>query len=127
MQAIWTWRRGRNVGLRPSFFDVVVSSYKIGVLKPDSRIYRHCLQTLGVRAEEAVFVGDGGRDELSGASQLGIAALWATWFLDRWPAGIRPGKFAGDMWRQYPEGAPPFPRLRSPQELLDWLSLSHAI
>ena len=104
------------------FFEVFVPSFEVGVLKPDPRIFERGLQALGVNAGEAIFVGDGGRNELAGARRAGLAPLWATWFLDRWPPGIRPNGFKGDEWRQFPEGEPPFPRLHSPSELLDWLS-----
>ena len=101
------------------FFEVFVPSFEVGMLKPDPRIFEHCLRLLAVSAGEAIFVGDGGRDELSGAKRVGLTALWATWFLDRWPPRIRPGRFEGDGWRQLPEGEPPFPRLRTPSDLLE--------
>ena len=104
------------------FFEVFVSSFAVGMLKPDPRIFDHCLRLLAVSADEAIFVGDGGRDELSGAKRVGLTVLWATWFLDRWPVGIRPGRFDGDKWRQSPEGEPPFTRLHNPSDLLDWIS-----
>ena len=104
------------------FFEVFVPSFQVGILKPDPRIFDRALQELGVSAQEAVFVGDGGSDELSGAKRVGLTPLWATWFLDRWPPGIRPDRVKGDEWRQFPGGEPPFPRLHNPPELLDWLS-----
>lgn len=36
-----------------------------------------------------LFIGDGGSDELAGAANVGMQSYWATWFLDRWPAGVR--------------------------------------
>ena len=110
-----------NCRLAP-FFEAIIPSFKFGILKPDPRIYELGFEALGVRPEEAIFIGDGGWNELSGASHVGLEALWATWFLDRWPPGIRPGKFAGDEWRQFPGGDPPYPRLRSPSDLLNWVS-----
>ena len=94
------------------------------MLKPDPRIYQQVLQALGVSPEDTIFVGDGGSNELAGARRAGLTALWATWFLDRWPPGIRPNRFKGDEWRQIPEGEPPFPRLRNPKELLDWIPVA---
>ena len=104
------------------FFEVFIPSFDVGMLKPDTRIFEHGLQALGVNAEEAIFVGDGGSNELSGARRAGLTALWATWFLDRWPPGIRPGGFKGDKWRQFPRGEHPFPRLHSHSDLLEWVS-----
>jgi FMN phosphatase YigB (HAD superfamily) len=103
-------------------FDVFIPSFQVGILKPDPQIFELGLRALGVNASEAIFVGDGGYDELAGATQVGLRAFWATWFLDRWPFGIRPTRFDCDEWRQFPEGEPPFPRLRTPRELLDLVS-----
>ena len=94
------------------------------MLKPEPQIYERGLQALGVSAAEAIFVGDGGSNELAGATRAGLTALWATWFLDRWPQGIRPNGFKGDEWRRFPRGEAPFPRLHSPSELLDWVSIA---
>jgi hypothetical protein len=59
------------------------------------------------------------RPELHGAREAGIRPRWGTWFLDRWPEGIRPNGFPGDHWRQLPsQHAPPFPRVARPEELL---------
>ena len=96
-------------------FDAFIASYRVGMLKPDPRIYECCLEALGVTAAEAVFVGDSGHeamDELDGAMRVGLRPFWATWFLDRWRPGTRriPG-------REPP--FPPFPRLRAPTDLMD--------
>ena len=58
--------------------DATVFSYQLGVRKPDSRIYKHALDALGVRAEDAFFVGDGGSDEHRGARAVGIAPVLVT-------------------------------------------------
>ena len=100
-------------------FDVFIPSFEVGILKPDPRIYELGLEALGVSAEEAIFVGDGGSNELSGAARVGLRPYFATWFLDRWPLGIRRGRYLNAGWLDFPEGEPPFPRLRSPRELLD--------
>ena len=99
-------------------FDAFIPSFRVRMLKPDPGIYEHGLEALGMSADEAIFVGDGGSNELSAAAGVGLRPFWATWFLDRWPHGIRPGKVPGDEWRQFPTGEPPFTRLRSPEELL---------
>ena len=93
-------------------FEAFVASYRVGMLKPDPRIYECCLEALGVTAAEAVFVGDAANEainELEGAMRAGLRPLWATWFLDRWPPGTR--RMLGRE--------PPFPRLRATTELLD--------
>ena len=58
-----------------SRFDVAVFSAQAGVCKPDPRIYRLALEGLGVEARDAVFVGDGGSDELAGAERVGMRAV----------------------------------------------------
>lgn len=101
-------------------FDVFVASHEAGMLKPDRRIYELACRRLGVRPAEAVFVGDGGSNELSGAAQVGLTPYWCTWFLDRWPVEITPNPFPGGEWRNRPiNGEPPYSRVARPQELLD--------
>lgn len=99
-----------------------ITSYEVGVLKPSPLIYNRALDVLEVEAIETVWVGDGSYDELAGAQNVGMIPLWASWFLDRWPPGIRPGTpFEGDQWRQDPEIQGPFPRMETTDELLKWL------
>ena len=101
------------------YFDAFVFSHQVGLMKPDPRIYALACQRLGVAPGEALFVGDGGSDELRGASEAGIQPVWGSWFLDRWPEGIRPNGFPGDVWRQHPSRhAPPFRRIARPRDLL---------
>ncbi len=55
-------------------FDAVLSSVDIGYVKPSAGAYVAALGRLGVRAEEAVFVGHD-QDELDGARQCGLTAV----------------------------------------------------
>ncbi len=66
--------------------DAAVTSLAVGEFKPSPRIYQAALDAAGVRASEAVMVGDSVEDDVHGAMALGIAAL----LLDR------AGKFGGD-------------------------------
>lgn len=61
-----------------SRLDATIFSYKLGVRKPDPRIYAHALSAIGARAEDAVFVGDGGSDEHRGARAVGISPILVT-------------------------------------------------
>jgi putative hydrolase of the HAD superfamily len=68
--------------------DAIIFSYRLGIRKPDARIYQHALEAVDVRPEEALFVGDGGSDEHRGARAVGIrpvlvTRLLATWWPDR--------------------------------------------
>ncbi|KFZ56842.1 Acyl-CoA dehydrogenase family member 10, partial [Antrostomus carolinensis] len=55
-------------------FDVMVDSYREGMLKPDHRIYKLCLERLGVEPQESVFL-DSSSQNLKAAAQLGIKTV----------------------------------------------------
>jgi putative hydrolase of the HAD superfamily len=64
--------------------DVSVFSYELGFRKPDPRIYLHALSALGVPPQEAMFVGDGGSQEHTGARALGMTAVLVTRLFSLW-------------------------------------------
>ena len=95
--------------LRP-FFDTALFSYQVGLVKPDRRIYELACAQLGIVPKDALFVGDGGSDELFGAAAVGLTPCWATWFLMQWPE-----------WETSSKGrrnAGSFPRLDAPGQLV---------
>ncbi|MGD0749975.1 MAG: HAD family phosphatase [Anaerolineales bacterium] len=69
-------------GLRPwiiskkfgDVFDAMTISAETGVMKPDARIYRIALETLGVAPAESVFLDDF-PDNVAGARAVGIQAI----------------------------------------------------
>lgn len=63
------------------YFDAVYLSYEQGVQKPDSEIYKSCMNKLRVKADECLYVGDGGSFELEAARELGMNAVQAVWYL----------------------------------------------
>lgn len=63
------------------YFDAVYLSYEQGVQKPDADIFKRCLDNLLVKAEECIYVGDGGSYELETARKLGMNAIQAAWYL----------------------------------------------
>jgi len=72
-------------------FDAEIFSSRVGLSKPDPRIYLACCEALGVEPHEAVFVGDGANDELEGARRVGMEAILIhrpgerpLWGLDDW-------------------------------------------
>jgi putative hydrolase of the HAD superfamily len=79
------WSRCRASAL----FDATVFSFEVGAAKPDRLIYVEAIERLGVKCAEAMFVGDGGDDELAGAERAGLRAAQACWFADR-PADCPP-------------------------------------
>jgi FMN phosphatase YigB (HAD superfamily) len=68
-----------------SRFDCTVFSFEVGLAKPDPEIYVEACRRLRVDVSDAWFIGDGAREELSGAEQAGLRAFRALWFLKRWP------------------------------------------
>ena len=62
------------LGLAP-FFDAVVCSGAVGAAKPDPAIFVHALATLGVKASQALHVGDSRVNDYEGARAAGIEAL----------------------------------------------------
>ncbi len=58
------------------FMDHYVISAIFGIAKPDPRIFQEALKKTGVKAEEAVHVGDSLEDDVRGATLAGIKAVW---------------------------------------------------
>ena len=61
--------------------------------KPDPVIYHACTDLLGIPAENCLYVGDGGSQELETARSLGMQAVQATWYrkpgFEKYQATIR--------------------------------------
>jgi putative hydrolase of the HAD superfamily len=83
---ISAWEESRVCHL----FDSAVLSCRVGWAKPEPQIFELSLAQLGVKAAEAVFVGDGGSDELRAARQSGITAIMMAGVIRR----LRPGEIA---------------------------------
>lgn len=58
------------------YFDTVVISEDVGVTKPDPRIFSIALERIGVRAQDAIFIGDNWTNDIVGALSVGMAAIW---------------------------------------------------
>ena len=52
------------------------------MLKPDSGIYEFAMNSIGVKPEDSLFVGDGGFEELFGAKHVGMKTVF-TEYLDK--------------------------------------------
>ena len=72
-----------GLGLTPHV-DFILASAAVGVTKPHPDIFKEALKRAGVSPHEAVHVGDSLKDDVWGAQQLGIHAI----FIDR--KGSRP-------------------------------------
>ena len=57
-------------------FQTVVISGEVGYRKPDPRIFHYALDVFGVRADEALFVGDRLDVDIAGAKAAGMKAVW---------------------------------------------------
>jgi putative hydrolase of the HAD superfamily len=87
----WLRARGLRVGVvsdctheLPEFWtdipvarlvDATVFSVLVGRQKPHASLYRSACRQLGIAPSEALYVGDGGSNELTGAIAAGIAAV----------------------------------------------------
>ena len=82
-----SWDRSPVSGL----FDCTVFSCDVGYAKPEPEIYRICLDKLRVEPAAAVYVGDGGSDELRGARDLGMTTVMMAGVIKEiWPERIEP-------------------------------------
>jgi putative hydrolase of the HAD superfamily len=58
--------------------DACVYSVEVGACKPDPGMYLTACRRLGVRPERCLYIGDGGSQELSGATAVGMTAVQLT-------------------------------------------------
>jgi putative hydrolase of the HAD superfamily len=96
-------------------FDAEVFSCEAGCVKPEPAIYHACLDALGLGADECVFVGDGGSDELQGARAIGLRTVFVSGVIEElWPERIDVRRALADH------------HVRWVPELLPWLGIEHA-
>ena len=57
------------------FFEVIVCSGEVGVVKPDRRIFELAFAALGVEGPECVYIGDNPANDIGPARALGMAAI----------------------------------------------------
>jgi HAD superfamily hydrolase (TIGR01549 family) len=86
------------------YFDDVIFSYQVRVAKPNPAIYQLACQRMNVSPIESIFVGDGGSNELEGATKVGMSAYHATWFIP----SFKSEKISG------------YPKLTKPSDLLSF-------
>lgn len=59
-----------------AYMHSIIVSEEVGVAKPDPQIFHIALNTLAVAPGEALFVGDSPENDLWGAAQAGMPAIW---------------------------------------------------
>jgi putative hydrolase of the HAD superfamily len=64
-----------EIGLAP-VFATIVDSGRVGIEKPDPRIFAHTLELVGGRASEAVHIGDSWSADVVGATGAGWRAIY---------------------------------------------------
>ncbi|WP_048152143.1 TIGR02253 family HAD-type hydrolase [Palaeococcus ferrophilus] len=65
----------RVVGL-DGYFDTIVTRDDVKAIKPEPRIFLEALKRLGVEPEEAMMVGDSLTQDVMGAKNVGMRAVW---------------------------------------------------
>jgi len=76
--------RALNIG---KYVDVLVSSGEVGIKKPDVSIFNIALDHLGVRSENAWFIGDHPAIDVMGSKNAGLKPVWLAGFHE-WDAEI---------------------------------------
>jgi HAD superfamily hydrolase (TIGR01549 family) len=71
-------------------FATSVAAHKLGIGKPDSKIFHLACEQLGVAPEEALYVGDDLQLDVQGAQRAGLRAVWMNRFARELPADIKP-------------------------------------
>ena len=71
------------------YFGVIVDSARVGLSKPDPRIFMKALDALGIEPVRAVMVGDSLARDMAGARAAGLPHIWLT------PAPERQGRPCG--------------------------------
>ncbi|ADZ10387.1 HAD superfamily (subfamily IA) hydrolase, TIGR02253 [Methanobacterium lacus] len=60
------------------FFDFVITSEEAGVEKPDVKIYQLAMERMGCDPENSVMIGNNFRDDILGAIDAGMSAIYLT-------------------------------------------------
>jgi putative hydrolase of the HAD superfamily len=57
-------------------FDAILVSEEVKVKKPDPHIFRLAMERLNMKPEQCVFIGDHPKNDMEGAMQAGMYAIW---------------------------------------------------
>jgi len=73
-----------------NIFDHVIFSCDVGLAKPEKEIYDLSVQALNITPEEAIFIGDGGSNELQGAKTAGLTTIMTIEHIQHiWPEAVK--------------------------------------
>jgi putative hydrolase of the HAD superfamily len=64
-----------EVGIR-EYFDIVLDSTVLDLIKPDPRIFKHALEKLGLDSREVIHVGDMYGADVMGGMNAGLDVIW---------------------------------------------------
>jgi putative hydrolase of the HAD superfamily len=79
------WAESPLAGL----FEVEIFSCEVGCVKPEPAIFHRCLDALGLKPNECLFVGDGGSNELIGAKEVGLSTVFVSGVIaEHWPERV---------------------------------------
>lgn len=62
------------------YFDEIISSELVGIIKPNPEIFLHTSCQLDVAPQNCLFIGDHPVNDIQGATQAGMQALWLKGF-----------------------------------------------
>ena len=68
-------RKLKNANLLP-FFDKIITSEKVGVKKPNPRIFEYALNITGAVKGESVMIGDNFEADILGAKNMGMQVIF---------------------------------------------------
>lgn len=70
-----TERKCDEVSIR-EYFDIILDSTNLDMIKPDPRIFDHALKELGLTSREAIHVGDMYGADVMGGMNAGLDVIW---------------------------------------------------
>jgi putative hydrolase of the HAD superfamily len=108
----WGWELDRflhEIGLL-DLFDLAVTSARAGARKPHPSLYAHMAESLDVKPQDTVFVGDSWRPDVVGPTEAGMRAVHV------W----RPGEHPGETPPTLASGAERIRDLSELEAVLSW-------
>ncbi len=80
----------RRKAEQAGFDGPIVISSEIGERKPSKKAFDRLLEALGTQPEQTCYVGDDPTDDIAGARDAGLQAVWMNWERRSYPDGLVP-------------------------------------